>query len=225
MTQARTDTKVDRPKIGVRTGASRKLLEKKAVERAAEKLADGAPLEADFPAPPLVDGDAAAEPPVPAAVDVAVAIAGAQGLPVRSGAADDATGPAETLSSPSQAALAQAPGAVRPWSDEDERAFQNLAARRKAAGYQRRGRNVDGQVITAGTIKPNDNTVVAVIVGIVAARGTLGRAELLEIMATTPFPHRAARPEDRGWSQGYVAGAVRDGFLALAEPAVVQQAA
>lgn len=76
-----------------------------------------------------------------------------------------------------------------------------------------------GQLITVGAIKPNDNTVVAVIVGVVAERGSVGRAELLNTMAGTAFPHRAARPGDRGWCQGYVAGALRDGFLALAEPA------
>lgn len=231
MPEATTNAKVDRPKLGVRAGASRKLLEKKAAERAAAgELADGKSLEADFPASPLVDVDAAAELTVPAAVEAPVeapeALAGATALPVPSGAADDATGLAEVPTGPWQPAAAQAPAAAQPWSDEDERAFQDLAARRRGAGYQRRGRDVGGQLITAGTIKPNDNTVVAVIVGLVAERGSIGRAELLEVMATTTFPHRAARPDDRGWCQGYVAGAVRDGFLALAEqPAVVQEAA
>lgn len=107
------------------------------------------------------------------------------------------------------------------WSDEDESAFQAMSARRKAAGYQRRGRDVGGQMLTLGSIAPNPGTVAAVIVTLVERHGRIGRAALLDAMAGAAFSHPKARPKDRGWCQGYVSGALRDGFLALAkrEPA------
>jgi hypothetical protein len=102
------------------------------------------------------------------------------------------------------------------WSEQDEAALQALLAKRKAAGYQRRGRDVAGQKLQPGKIAPNSGTVVAVIVGIVAEAGALTRAELLDKMATTAFTHQKAQPQDKGWCQGYVAGAIRSGFLAVA---------
>ena len=115
------------------------------------------------------------------------------------------------------ATLAPAPATPPLWSSEDEASLQTLLARRKAAGYQRRGKDVAGQVIRPGAIKPNDGTVVAVIVGIVAKAGTMNRGALVDAMATANFPHPKARLTDRGWCQGYVAGAMRSGFLAVAE--------
>lgn len=106
---------------------------------------------------------------------------------------------------------------VPKWSDEDESAFQGLSARRRAAGYQRRGRDVGGQALSVGKITPNANTVSAMIVGLVAEQGTLTRSALLAAMAGAVFPHPKAKPQDRNWCQGYVAGALRDGFL-TAEP-------
>lgn len=111
------------------------------------------------------------------------------------------------------------------WSDEDERAFQGMSARRKAAGYQRRGRDVGTQVLAVGKITPNANTVSALIVALVAERGSLNRAALLDAMAGAVFPHPKAKPQDRNWCQGYVAGALRDGFLMVAEPAADAPAA
>lgn len=68
MAQENSAAKPERPKLGVRAGVSRKLLEKKAAERAAEELVDGASLEADFPAAELSGGiEVATEPTLPPA--------------------------------------------------------------------------------------------------------------------------------------------------------------
>jgi hypothetical protein len=103
------------------------------------------------------------------------------------------------------------------WTEADEAAYQALASRRKAAGYQRRGRSVGSQLITAGDIKPNPNTTVATVVGLVEAKGTVSRSELVGAMGSATFLHRKARPQDQGWCQGYIAGAIRGGFLKIAE--------
>ena len=72
-------------------------------------------------------------------------------------------------------------------------------------------------MILPGAIKPNEGTVAAVVVGIVARDGTMNRGALVDAMATANFPHPKARPTDKGWCQGYVAGAIRSGFLVVAE--------
>ena len=123
--------------------------------------------------------------------------------------------PITAPSAPAPAPQAIAPAPMPAWSNEDESAFQAMLARRKAAGYQRRGRDVGAQILRPG-ITPNPGTVVGTIVGLVAAAGTMSRGDLLDAMAKTAFPHAKARPADRGWCQGYVAGALRDGFLAVA---------
>jgi len=61
----------------------------------------------------------------------------------------------------------------------------------------------------------NPQTIVATIVGLVSSCEELSREELLDLMAATTFPHPKARPQDRGWCQGYVAGAIRSGFLSV----------
>lgn len=107
------------------------------------------------------------------------------------------------------------------WSPEDEAAFQVLSARRKASGYRGRGRDVSAQLIRIGEIAPNPDTVVATIVTLVTDRGAVLRGELLSLMAGATFSNPKARPADKAWCQGYVAGAIRSGFLAEgAEPAV-----
>lgn len=113
------------------------------------------------------------------------------------------------------AAQASVPTPPPVWSSEDEAALQILLTRRKAAGYQRRGRDVSAQKLRPGDIKPNAGTVAATIVGIVAELGELGRAELLDFMANTDFSHSKAQPQDKAWCQGYVAGAIRSGFLVV----------
>jgi hypothetical protein len=125
--------------------------------------------------------------------------------------------PQSGSSSAPAAALAQPPAVPPNWSSEDEAALQALLARRRAAGYQRRGKDVAGQRLQPGVIRPNEGTVAAVIVGIVAAAGETTRKELIDAMASAAFPHPKAQPTDRGWCQGYVAGAIRSGFLGVAE--------
>ena len=73
------------------------------------------------------------------------------------------------------------------------------------------------QLIAVGSIKPNPSTVVAVIVGMVAERGSVARSELVGAMASVAFPHPKARPGDKSWCQGYVAGAIRNGFLSASD--------
>src|SRR5690606_37450391 len=103
------------------------------------------------------------------------------------------------------------------WSSEDEAALQGLLARRKAAGYKRRGKDLSTQALKPGAIKPNPDTTVATVVALVADRGQVSRGELLGLMAAASFPHPKARPQDSGWCQGYVAGAIRSGFLTVSD--------
>ena len=168
-----------------RSGISRKLLQRKAAEKAVLTPATDV-LEDSFPASAT-------------AVDA------------------PAQAPQAGSSSPLAAAVAPALATLPFWSTGDEATFQTLLARRKAEGYQRRGKDVAGQVILPGPIKPNEGTVAAVIVGIVAHDQTMNRGALVDAMATANFPHPKARPTDRGWCQGYVAGAIRSGFLVVAE--------
>ena len=168
-----------------RSGISRKLLQRKAAEKAVLTPATDV-LEDSFPASAT-------------AVDA------------------PAQAPQAGSSSPLDATLAPALAMPPLWSSEQEATFQTLLAKRKAAGYQRRGKDVAGQVIRPGAIKPNEGTVAAVIVGLLAHATTMNRGALVDAMATANFPHPKAQPTDRGWCQGYVAGAIRSGFLAVAE--------
>lgn len=134
---------------------------------------------------------------------------------------------AEVMAAPPETADSAPPAPVAPppapqpssapaWSMADKMSFQSLTARRRAAGYQRRGRDVGGQMLTVGGTAPNAGTVAAAIVALVAERGTLARGDLLTAMAADAFVHPRAKRGDRGWCQGYVAGLVRDGFLTIA---------
>lgn len=67
-----------------------------------------------------------------------------------------------------------------------------------------------------GDIAPNPGTIVAAIVRLVVERGELSRPELIALMSDATLAHPKARPAEKGWSQGYVAGAIRGGFLAVA---------
>ena len=168
-----------------RSGISRKLLQRKAAEKAVLTPATDV-LEDSFPA---------------------------------SATAVDAPAQAIQAGSSSPLAAIQAPAPATPplWSSEDEASLQTLLARRKAAGYQRRGKDVARQKLQPGAIKPNEGTAAAVIVGIVAHDGIMNRGALVDAMATANFLHPKARPTDKGWCQGYVSGAIRSGFLAVAE--------
>ena len=189
-----------------RSGASRKLLARKAADHAADAAAQSAALEDSFP----VETVPPETPPTPAiAGELTEATDPTDEAPALEGE------PSTAPSQPPAAAPASAPA----WSEADESAFQAMHARRRAAGYQRRGRDVSGELLRVGAIAPNPNTVVAVIVGLVAERGTVTRGDLVAAMAAATFPHPKARPGDRAWCAGYVAGAKRDGFLAAAASA------
>ncbi len=200
MTQS-TTLPADRLTLTARPGASRKLLARKA----SEKLASGQvrdSVEHSFPTAP----SEAALGSVPAVAEAVV------NVPFE---------PSPKLLEPAAAIAAPAAGiAAQPvpaWSDEDERAFKTQAARRKAAGYRAHGRNLGTQLITVGGFKPNPNTTVAVIVGLVAEHGSVTRSELVDAMASVAFPHHKAQPGDKSWCQGYVAGAIRNGFLSASD--------
>ena len=224
-----TATVDQRPMLAGRTSSSRKLLARKALERSVDSLPGADTLEASFPAPvdtmevlaAAGDTDRPIEQPnveVTTAPNPVVTSVGKVLNKLRGSAVDGPPAPAAT---PAQLA----PDVAPVWSPEDESTLQALVARRKAAGYQCRGRDVGRQLIAVGGIKPNPDTVVAVIVGIVAERGRIGRAELIGAMAEATFPHAKAQPTEKGWCQGYVAGALRNGFLALAEQPVAAEGA
>jgi hypothetical protein len=204
--------------VGIRAGSSRKLLARKALATSAEALQGSNAIEDSFPAADAEEVATPAHDPnshsarsnVAETPDAVVASVGEVLNKLRATAADG-----------SPVALAQSANAVptpaQAWSGEDESTFQALLARRKAAGYQRRGRDVGGQLIAAGNIKPNSDTVVAIIVSIVTERRSINRADLIEAMGEATFPHPKAQPSDKGWCQGYIAGALRNGFLTLVE--------
>jgi hypothetical protein len=112
------------------------------------------------------------------------------------------------------------------WSEADEATYLTLQARRRASGFKGRGANVGSQVLKPSSVTPNPDTIVATIVGLVEAAGNVTRADLLAKMAATTFPHAKAKPQDKDWCQGYVAGAIRNGFLTVVgdAPAAISDA-
>jgi hypothetical protein len=122
--------------------------------------------------------------------------------------------PAEAApSKPAPAPKPAQPVPTATWSDEDEAALAAMMARRKAAGYRRRGKDVGAQPLGRGEIKPNAGTVAAAIVDLMGSRESVTRSELIDLMGSGKFSHPNARPKQVGWSQGYVAGLIRNGFL------------
>lgn len=234
MTQAATAPA--RKTLTTRLGTSPKTLHRKAMQQAAATpMPDGEGLEDIFP-PALVAQDA--ESPAVTAAPAVPATDASQPDPVLA-TADEGTAPAaDTIGSSAAPAQADEPSAAPPstvvedrrapvapvataiapaWSAEDERAFQTLAERRRAAGFRLRGRDVSAQRLCLGKIIPNERTVMATIAGIVAAAGVVGRDELLDLIAGTTFASPKAKPTDRHWAQAYVAGALRIGALAVAD--------
>jgi hypothetical protein len=215
-------------------GPSRKLLARKAAARSADEHGGDA-LEDVFPA----GEDAGVDVAGTGGEQLAAGQPDQAGeAPADDAAAESTTAPAEyiepTAAAPADASPlpqaepesgssdaapavpAPAPASAPAWSETDEAALNVMLARRKAAKYQRRGKDVSGQLIRVGDVAPNPGTVVAVIVGLVAqAGGAVGRGELVELMAGATFPHPKAQPQDKGWCTGYVAGAVRTGALAV----------
>ena len=198
--------------LAVRGGSSRKLLQRKAIEQATKAQPAADVLEDSFP----VETDVTAE----IADDAAASPAHAALVALATGAADLASSEAESgASSETVAPPTPRPAAAQAWSEDDESRFQGMLARRKAAGFQRRGKDVSAQLIQVGDIKPNAGTVNATIVALVAEHGPVDRGRLLDLMQAATFPHAKAKPEDRGWCQAYVAGCVRQGFIAVASDA------
>lgn len=78
---------------------------------------------------------------------------------------------------------------------------------------QRPGNKMATRRLRPGDISPNQGTIVAAIVRLVVERGELTIAELVDLMSGGTFTHPKARPAEKGWSQGYIAGAIRNGFL------------
>ena len=177
--------------LSVRAGVSPKLLARKAAEKAGASIPPEG-IEASFP-------DRAPDLP--------------QTTRPVAGTSHGATAPAMATVPPLGVT---GPTAALVWSDEDESCFQALFARRKAARVPRVV-NSGTQQLQPGAIKPNPNTVVAVIVSIVADSGIIRRGELVAAMAALPFAHPKARPTDPSWCQGYIAGAVRSGYLTVVE--------
>lgn len=204
------------PQITTTRTASRSLLRKVAARTAAPF--QGECLEDIFPAAQaqLDSPSVPAEPPLtPTAAVVA--------MPGQAAAV--ALKPTRPVLAVSEHAAAALPAAPALWSRDDETMLQGLIARRKAAGYKASGNSIGGQILCVGGIKPNPNTIVAVIVALVSEQTTVARAELVSLMAAAAFPHPKARPTDPNWCQGYVAGAIRSGFLTVADAAVAPDGA
>lgn len=174
-----------------------------AVARAATSRKTLSAKTKEFPAAPTVGepGKAGAE----------VAAAPLPAKPDKAGLTAALTEAPDMVASP----LPIAPVAEPVWSNEDEATFQAMFERRKAARFFRRGRDTGGQLLRQGAVAPNPGTVNAIIVGLIAERDSISRGDLVAAMASAKFPQTKARPTDRAWCQGYVAGALRDGFLAL----------
>lgn len=212
MTQTNTAA---RGNLSHRSGSSRKLLARKALSTVPAPGGDA--LEDVFPvgdehAEPDTGASVAVQEPATADIGTDDTAAEATVAPVVTDAQTiGASEPADALSElmlPDQApALPPAPA----WSEEDEATFQSMTARRKAAGFQPRGREVGGQLLRAGDIAPAPGTVVAALVALVAERGPVRRGEMVtSIFAAPPFYPKARA--DASWIQAYLQGGVRDGF-------------
>lgn len=101
------------------------------------------------------------------------------------------------------------------WTEGDELKLRDMLARRKAAGYRRASRDVSAQKIALGDISPNPKTIIASIYAIVALNGEISRKELIREMTTTVFPGQSPKPYDKKWCQGWIAGAIRNGYLRI----------
>ncbi len=211
-----------------RPNASRALLLRKAVEKLGNPAPFGDAIEGSFPAAqfigpvlPIVAPAAAGAPAVSNKPDAAPAVQYIESNAAGQTLQDQAVAVGEPSGDVRPAATVQ-PALAATWSGEDEALFKSMTVRRKASGFQRRGKDVSAQMLRVGKVVPNPGTVVATIVALVADRGTVGRGELLDAMAAAIFPHPKAKPQDRGWCQGYVQGAVRDGYLASAADAAAE---
>lgn len=108
------------------------------------------------------------------------------------------------------------------WSETDESLFQEMQARRKATKAKRpagasRSRLGDDTVLLVGPTVAGSASVFGTIRAAVAGHGDAGiaRAVLLDQLAKAEWQSSAAKPGDRGWLAGWVAGAVRAGVLVV----------
>lgn len=156
-----------------RSGASRKLLSRKPGDKA--MAAQDEALEDVFPdggssetAEHAIGSPAAGTSGKENSLDPAILATGAALAGPDQLAAEDASEvPIEAHANTSAAGLS--------WSEEDEQAFSTMAARRKASGYQRRGRDMRGQFLRVGGIMLNPGTVVATIVELFNTRRAMAR--------------------------------------------------
>lgn len=203
-----------RPMQSHRSGASRKLLSRKPGDKA--MAAQGEALEDVFPGS---DAGAAAEPPVKLLSPGALGGEDNSACPALL-ACGVVAGPEKSAAAAGSEAQTEAESMALPtgpsWTDEQEELYVAMTARRRASGYQRRGRDVGGQVLSVGSITPNPGTVVATIVELFETRNAMARTELLDAISRASFSNAKAKPTDRSWANGYIAGALRDGFLAVA---------
>ncbi|WP_260597169.1 hypothetical protein [Sphingomonas endolithica] len=187
-----------------RPNASRALLLRKAVEKLGNPAPFGESIEDSFPVAEFTG------PMVPAVLPAAADHANGEPAPdaapnveyIESKAPAEApqdqqlAAVGEPSSDAAHAAVVQLPVAPA-WSEQDEALLQALTARRKASGFQRRSKDVSGQMLRVGEVTPNPGTVVAAIVALVTERRAMRRGELLDAMAAATFPHPRARPQDR----------------------------
>jgi len=197
-----------------RSGASRKLLSRKPGDKA--MAVPGEALEDVFPGS---DADAAAEPPVKPLSPGALGDEDNPACPVLL-AGGVVAGPEKSTAAAGSEAQIEAESMALPtgpsWTDEQEELYVAMTSRRRASGYLRRGRDVGRQVLCVGSITPNPGTVVGTIVELFGTRNAMARKELLDTIASASFSNAKAKPTDRAWANGYIAGALRDGFLAVA---------
>ena len=111
--------------------------------------------------------------------------------------------------------IAKAGGSYAPEQASEQPGQAAQPAEPEASKTGKPGRNVGAQLIQLGEIKPNAGSVFGVIAALVAELGTVTRAGLVDAMSQATFANPKARPTDKGWCQGYVAGALRDGILAI----------
>lgn len=72
------------------------------------------------------------------------------------------------------------------------------------------------QRLRATGMKPNPGTVLAALVQLVEERVDVSRTQLIALIRSGCFSHPKSRAGEKGWCEGYVAGAIRGGYLAVA---------
>lgn len=130
--------------------------------------------------------------------------------------------PAMSADTLAPAIATDAPTVAAPaWSEDDEAAYQELLARRRTAKVRRASgatvRLGDDAVLVVGPTPAEGKSVMSTIRAVVAVHGEAGvvRSVLLAELGSAKFESAAAKPTDPGWLKGWVAGAFRQGVLAI----------